>query len=75
MTFMWRKVTDGLWCIEDADGIPAALVTHLDDGTSLAVAEQWWAASQRLVNDLSDSSTIRDWLKRQSSDDDEQEGN
>jgi hypothetical protein len=39
---------------EDADGLPTALVTHLEDGTSLKVAEQWWAASQNLLRTLTE---------------------
>ena len=43
---MWRKVTDGVRCIEDADGQSLALATALGDGTSLKVAQHWWAASE-----------------------------
>ncbi|MGH3278505.1 MAG: hypothetical protein ACRDNW_05135 [Trebonia sp.] len=39
---MWHKVADGVYCIEDADGLPAALVMALDDGTPLKAAETWW---------------------------------
>ena len=72
---MLRKVADGVWCIEDADGMPAALVTAMEDGTPLVVAEQWWNASQMLLRDLTGSDTIRDMLKRQGSGDDERDGN
>jgi hypothetical protein len=45
-----RKLADGVYWAEGADGLPAALATTLDDGvTSLKAAEQWWAASQRLL--------------------------
>ena len=47
---MWRKVADGVWCIEDVDGLPMALATTLDDGTSLKVAEQWWAAARGVID-------------------------
>jgi hypothetical protein len=47
---MWRKVADGVWCTEDADGMPAALATSLDDGTPLRIAEQWWGLGQRLLD-------------------------
>jgi hypothetical protein len=52
---MLRTVTDGVYWIEDADGVPMALVTALADGTSLKAAESWWAASRRML-DL-------DWLE------------
>jgi hypothetical protein len=71
---MLRKVADGVWYIEDADGLPAALVTTLQDGTPLGLAEQWWTASQTLVRDLADSDTVRDMLMRPSSDDESDEG-
>jgi hypothetical protein len=47
---MLRKVTDGVYWTEDADGLPMALVTALADGTSLKAAEPWWAASRRMLN-------------------------
>lgn len=72
---MLRKVADGVWYIQDADGMPAALVTALDDGRSLAVAEQWWTASQRLLRDLGDSDIVRDMLERQSPGDDKRDKN
>lgn len=72
---MLRKVAEGVWWIEDADGMPIALVTALDDGTPLAVAEQWWAASQTLLRDLNGSDTVRDMLKGQILGDDEPDGN
>jgi hypothetical protein len=46
---MWQKVADGVYCIEDADGMPLALATTLDDGMPLRVAEQWWSASRRML--------------------------
>jgi hypothetical protein len=50
---MWRKVAEGVYCIEDADGMPLALATTLDDGTPLKAVEPWWAASRRMpVMDL-----------------------
>ncbi|MGH3165809.1 MAG: hypothetical protein ACRDN0_07925 [Trebonia sp.] len=47
---MLRKVAEGVYWIEDAEGSPLALVTALEDGTSLKVAEQWWAASRRMLD-------------------------
>jgi len=47
---MLRKVADGVYWTEDADGLPAALVTTLDDGTPLKVAEQWWTASRTMMD-------------------------
>jgi hypothetical protein len=47
---MWRKVADGVYCIEDADGMPLALATTLDDGTPVKGAEPWWAASRRMLD-------------------------
>jgi hypothetical protein len=47
---MWRKVADGVYCIEDADGMPLALATTLDDGTPLKAVEPWWAASRRMLD-------------------------
>jgi hypothetical protein len=47
---MWRKVADGVYCIEDADGMPLALATTLDDGTPLKAAEPLWAASRRMLD-------------------------
>jgi hypothetical protein len=36
-----RKLADGVYWTEDADGLPSALATTLDDGvTSLRAAEQ-----------------------------------
>lgn len=55
--------------------MPAALVTTLDGGTPLAVAGQWWSAAQGLVRDLTNSSTVRDWLERQASSGCEREEN
>jgi hypothetical protein len=46
---MWRKVADGVYCIEDADGMPLALATALEDGTPLEAVEPWWAASRRML--------------------------
>jgi hypothetical protein len=47
---MLRKVADGVYWIEDADGLPMAfLVTVLADGTSLKAADSWWAASRRML--------------------------
>ena len=63
MIYMLRKVADGVYWTEDADGLPLALVTALDDGTSMKVAEQWWDASRRLLDWVS-SDAGRDWLKR-----------
>lgn len=51
--------------------MPLALVTAMDDGTPLIVAEQWWNASQMLLRDLTGSETVHDMLKRQISDNDE----
>jgi hypothetical protein len=51
---MLRKVAGGVWWIEDADGLPAALVTTLDDGTPLSAAEPWWAASARMIETLAE---------------------
>jgi hypothetical protein len=62
---MLRKVANGVWWIEDADGMPTALVTALADGTPLAVAEQWWTASHDLLHDLTNSDSVRDWAKQQ----------
>ena len=47
---MLRKVADGVYWIEDADGLPMALVTALDDGTSLKAAGPWRAASRRMLD-------------------------
>jgi hypothetical protein len=47
---MLQKVADGVYWIEDADGLPMALVTELADGTSLKAAESWWAASRRMLD-------------------------
>lgn len=55
---MWRKVADGVWCIEDADDLPMALATTLDDGTPLRVAEQWWAAARDVID------ASYDWLRQ-----------
>jgi hypothetical protein len=60
---MWQKVAAGVYWMEDADGLPLALASAMDDGTSLAVAEQWWAASQALV-EWAGSDTGREWLRR-----------
>lgn len=49
---MLRKVAGGVWWIEDADGLPAELVTVLDDGTPLSAAESWWTASARVIETL-----------------------
>ena len=38
-----------MYWIEDADGLPTALVTALADGTSLKAAEPWWAAGRRML--------------------------
>jgi hypothetical protein len=47
---MWWKVIDGVYWIEDADGMPLALATTLDDGTPLKAAEPWWAASRTMLD-------------------------
>lgn len=47
---MLRIVADGTYWIEDAGGLPAALVTTLDDGTPIRAAEPWWAASRALLD-------------------------
>jgi hypothetical protein len=49
VTVILRKVADGVYWIEDADGMPLALVTTLEDGTPLKAAEPWWAASSRML--------------------------
>jgi hypothetical protein len=55
-----HKLADGVYWAEDADGLPTALATTLDDGvTSLKAAEQWWAASQRLLDPALDALIIR----------------
>lgn len=62
---MMRKVADGLFWTEDADGLPAALVTALDDGTPLKVAERWWATSRTLFQTLAEwaaSDAPHEWL-------------
>jgi hypothetical protein len=59
---MLRKVANGVWRTEDADGMPAAVVTALDFGKPLPVAEQWWTASQMVLHDLVGSDTVRDML-------------
>lgn len=46
---IWQRVAGGVWCVEDVDGLPVALVTRLDDGPSLAVAEQWWSYLEGLI--------------------------
>jgi hypothetical protein len=51
---MLRKVADGVYWIEDADGLPSALVTTLDNGTPLKVAEQWWTASRTMMDPATD---------------------
>jgi hypothetical protein len=63
VTFMLRKVADGVYWTEDADGLPAALVTALEDGTPLRVAEQWWSAGRMLV-EWAASDAARAWLAR-----------
>jgi hypothetical protein len=55
---MWHKVADGVYCIEDSNGLPMAVATALEDGTPLRIAEQWWDASRRLLD------SCRDWLKQ-----------
>ena len=56
-----HKLADGVYWAEDADGLPTALATTLDDGvTSLKAAEQWWAASQRLLEWVA-SAAGREW--------------
>jgi hypothetical protein len=60
-----RKVADGLYWVEDADGLPAALVTALDDGTPLKAVERWWMASRTLLQTLAEwaaSSAPCEWL-------------
>lgn len=59
---MLRKVADGVWWTEDSDGLPGALVTHLEDGTSLRAADQWWTASRAVAATLAESA--RDLLER-----------
>jgi hypothetical protein len=49
---MLRKVVDGVWWTGDADGLPAARVTHLEEGTSLRAAGEWWAAGQAVTATL-----------------------
>ena len=61
VTYMLRKVADGVYWSEDADGLPMALVTALDDGTSLKVAEQWWVPGQLLL-EWAASGAVSDWL-------------
>jgi hypothetical protein len=59
-----RKLADGVYWTEDADGLPAALATTLDDGiTSLKAAEQWWSAGQRLL-EWSASAAGLEWIER-----------
>jgi hypothetical protein len=59
-----HKLADGVYWAEDADGLPAALATTLDDGvTSLKAAEQWWAASQRLLEWVA-SAAGREWIEQ-----------
>jgi hypothetical protein len=38
-----------VYCIEDADGMPLAVATTLDDGTPLMAAVPWCAASLRML--------------------------
>jgi hypothetical protein len=59
-----RKLADGVYWTEDADGMPAALATTLEDGvTSLRAAEQWWAAGQSLL-EWTASDAGREWVER-----------
>lgn len=58
VSVMWQKIAHSVWCIEDADGLPMALATTLDDGTPLKVAEQWWAAARGVI------SASYDWLRQ-----------
>lgn len=59
---MLRKVAEGIYLAEDADGLPAALVTTLDDGTPLKVADQWWTASRTVMDRA--TALARDLLER-----------
>lgn len=59
---MWHKVADGVYAIEGPDGLPIALATSLEDGTSLRVAEQWWAGSRASL-DWVESDAAREWLR------------
>jgi hypothetical protein len=63
VTLMWHKVAAGLYWIEDADGLPLALASAMDDGTPLKVAEQWWAASSALL-DWAVGDAGREWLSQ-----------
>jgi hypothetical protein len=54
---MWRKVANGVYWIEDVDGLPVALATTLGDGTPLRVAEQWWDARRGMVE------SSLDWVR------------
>ena len=58
-----RKAADGVYWTEDADGLPAALVTTLDDGTPLKVAEQWWWTASRTMMDRA-TDLARELLER-----------
>jgi hypothetical protein len=60
---MLRKVAGGVYWIADANGLPLALATALDDGTPLKVAEQWWAVNSTLL-DWASSDAGRDWLRQ-----------
>lgn len=59
---MWHKVADGVYAIEGLDGLPIALMTTLDDGMPLRVAEQWWAGSRRLL-EWAKTDAGREWLR------------
>jgi hypothetical protein len=51
--------------VEDAVGLPSALVTALDDGTPLKAAERWWMASRTLLQTLAEwaaSNVPCEWL-------------
>lgn len=61
VTFVWHKVADGVYWIEDAGGLPLALASTMDDGTPLRVAGEWWAAS-RALTDWAGSDAGREWL-------------
>jgi hypothetical protein len=57
------KVGAGLYWVEGADGLPLAIAPALQDGTPIMVAEQWWAASNAML-DWVGSNAGREWLSR-----------
>jgi hypothetical protein len=45
-----HKVGAGLYRAEGPDGLPLEIALALEDGTPLMVAEQWWAASNAMLD-------------------------